>query len=113
MPVSLYEAADLDGMGAASRFRHVTLPMISPAVMFNGVMSVIWGLQVFAVPLIMTKGGPDNATVVISMYVYNSAFAYGRMGYASALAWVQFLATLALTGVALLIARRFVHYRGA
>ncbi|HYE61452.1 MAG TPA: sugar ABC transporter permease [Phycisphaerales bacterium] len=113
VPAALYEAADLDGMGALARFRHVTLPMISPAILFNAVMSIIWGLQVFAVPLIMTKGGPNNATVVFSMYVYSNAFAYGRMGYASALAWVQLLATLALTGVALMIARRFVHYRGA
>jgi multiple sugar transport system permease protein len=113
VPAALYEAADLDGMGMTSRFRHVTLPMISPAVMFNAVMSVIWGLQVFAVPLVMTKGGPNNATIVYSMYVYSNAFEYGRMGYASALAWLQFLASLLLTGVALFVARRFVTYRGA
>lgn len=111
VPASLYEAADLDGMGPWSRFRHVTLPLISPAVLFNAVMGLIWGLQVFAVPLIMTKGGPDNATLVYSMYVFRSAFEYGRMGYASALAWVQFLITLALTGLALLIARRRVYAR--
>jgi len=113
VPEALYEAADLDGMGAGRRFWHVTLPMVSPAIMFNAVMSVIWGLQVFAVPLVMTKGGPNNATIVFSMAVYSSAFEYGRMGYASALAWAQFLISLVLTAVALLAARRFVHYRGA
>jgi multiple sugar transport system permease protein len=113
VPEALYEAAELDGMSEPRRFWHVTLPMISPAIVFNAVMSVIWGLQVFAVPLVMTKGGPDNATIVYSMYVYSNAFEYGRMGYASALAWIQFLASLGLSVVALLAARRFVHYRGA
>jgi multiple sugar transport system permease protein len=113
VPETLYEAAEMDGMSPAARFRHVTLPMISPAIVFNAVMSVIWGLQVFAVPLIMTKGGPDNSTIVYSMYVYSNAFEYGRMGYASALAWVQFLISIILTVVALGAARRFVHYKGS
>jgi len=114
VPVSLYEAADLDGMGPWSRFRHVTLPMISPAILFNAIMAAIWGLQVFAVPLVMTpKGGPGNATLVYSMYVFKCAFEYGRMGYASALAWIQFLLAIALTAAALWAARRFVHYRNA
>jgi multiple sugar transport system permease protein len=113
VPEALYEAAELDGMSPARRFWHVTLPMISPAIVFNAVMSVIWGLQVFAVPLVMTKGGPDNATIVYSMYVYSNAFEYGRMGYASALAWIQFVVSFGLSVVALFAARRFVHYRGA
>ncbi len=113
VPASLYEAADLDGVGGWGRFANVTLPMISPAVLFNAVMSVIWSLQVFAPPLIMTKGGPENSTLVYSVYVYLNAFFYGRMGYASAMAWVQVLATLALTGAMLWTARRYVYYRGA
>jgi multiple sugar transport system permease protein len=113
VPVALYEAADLDGMGPLARFRHITLPMISPALLFNTVMAVIWGLQVFAVPLIMTRGGPENSTLVYSMYVFSNAFEYGRMGYASALAWIQFVLTALVTGVALILARRFVHYRQA
>jgi multiple sugar transport system permease protein len=113
VPVSLYEAADLDGMGALARFRHVTLPMISPAVLFNAVMAAIWGMQVFAVPLIMTKGGPHDSTLAYSMYVFRHAFEYGRMGYASALAWVQFLLAVVVTVLALWIARKFVYYRGA
>jgi multiple sugar transport system permease protein len=112
VPVSLYEAADLDGMGPLVRFRHITLPMISPAVLFNAVMAAIWGLQVFAVPLIMTKGGPHDSTLAYSMYVFRNAFEYGRMGYASALAWVQFLLAVVVTVAALWIARKFVHYRG-
>ena len=113
VPASLYEAADLDGVRGAGRFWHVTLPMISPAVMFNGLMSLIWSLQIFAPPQIMTRGGPENSTLVYSMYVYMNAFMYGRMGYASALAWIQILATLALTLLLLGFARRFVYYRAA
>jgi multiple sugar transport system permease protein len=113
VPASLYEAAAIDGVSAPARFRHVTLPMISPAVLFNALMSLIWSLQVFAPPQIMTRGGPENATLTYSMYVYNNAFAYGRMGYASALAWLQIVATLVLTIGLLALARRFVYYRGA
>jgi multiple sugar transport system permease protein len=112
VPRSLYEAADLDGMGPATRFCNVTLPMISPAVLFNVVVSIIWSLQVFAVPAIMTKGGPNEATNVYALYVYRTAFDYAQMGYASALAWVQLLITLALALIVVLGARRFVHYRG-
>ena len=111
VPRALYEAAYLDGMGRWTRFRHVTLPMISPAILFNVVMSLIWSLQVFAVPLVMTNGGPENSTLVYSMYVFRNAFEYGRMGYASALAWVQVVATLGLAAGAVVLSRRFVHYR--
>jgi multiple sugar transport system permease protein len=111
VPAALYEAAAIDGMTPWARFRHITLPMISPAVLFNAIMAAIWSLQVFAAPLIMTKGGPENATLVYSMYVFKNAFEYGRMGYASALAWVQFLGMVGVTAIALLSARRLVHYR--
>lgn len=113
VPASLYEAAELDGVGPWRRFTNITLPMISPAVLFNAVMSLIWALQVFAPPLIMTKGGPDDSTLVYSVYVYLNAFFYGRMGYASAMAWIQVCFTLILTGGLLWLARRAVYYRGA
>lgn len=110
-PRSLYEAADIDGVSAWGRFRNVTLPMISPAVLFNSVMSLIWAMQLFAAPHIMTKGGPENSTYSYSMYVYFNAFYYGRMGYACALAWIQILATVVLTGVVLRLTRGVVFYR--
>jgi multiple sugar transport system permease protein len=113
VPRTLYEAAAMDGMGWWSRFRHVTLPMIRPAVAFNVIVSAIWSLQVFAAPLIMTKGGPEDATLVYTMYVWRNAFEYGRMGYASALSWVQFAATLAVTLAALRLGRRLVRAGGA
>lgn len=113
VPLALREAAAIDGAGPVSRFWNVTLPMISPAVMFNVVMGVIWSLQVFALPYIMTRGGPNDSTLVYSMYVFRSAFEYGKMGYASALAWLQLLVTLGLTLGVLALARRFVYYRAA
>jgi len=111
VPASLYEAAMIDGAGPVRRFVSVTLPMISPAIAFNTVMSVIWSLQAFAVPLVMTRGGPEDSTLTFGMHVYNSAFVFGRMGYASALAWVQFAVTLAFVLVGLRLSRGLVHSR--
>ena len=89
----------------------MTLPMISGAVLFNAVMSIIWGLQVLAPPMIMTRGGPDNATLTFSMYIYKTAFEFGRMGYACSLAWVQIAITLGLACVAIGMGRKLVYYR--
>lgn len=113
VPRSLYEAADLDGATGLRRFTSVTLPMISPAVLFNSVVSLIWSLQVFAPPQVITRGGPENSTLVYQMYVYSNAFVYGRMGYACSLAWIQLLVTLVLTLALLGLSRRFVYYRAA
>jgi multiple sugar transport system permease protein len=112
VPPSLYEAADLDGVGPMGRFFTVTLPMISPVVLFNVIIATIGSWQVFAIPYVMTKGDPDRATLFYSMYLYDNAFVFGpKMGYASALAWVQFLIILALTGLTMLASRRLVYYR--
>ncbi|MEZ5978039.1 MAG: sugar ABC transporter permease [Planctomycetota bacterium] len=113
VPRSLVEAAAIDGANARQRLLRVVLPQISPAVAFNVLVSIIWALQVFALPLIMTRGGPQNTTLVYSMYVWQNAFQYGRMGYASALAWVQFAVTCALTAAAVALARKRVYARGA
>ncbi|MFN0131048.1 MAG: carbohydrate ABC transporter permease [Phycisphaerales bacterium] len=111
VPRALYEAAEVDGARAGRRWWHVTLPGIAPAVVFNVVMAVIWSLQLFAWPLIMTRGGPERSTQTLSMSVYFNAFVYGRMGYACALAWLQLVVTLGLTAVVLGVARRAVYYR--
>lgn len=113
VPRALYEAADLDGAVGPRRLRHITLPMISPAVLFNAVVSLIWALQIFAPPQVITRGGPENSTLVYQMYVYSNAFVYGRMGYACALAWIQLVVTLLLTLAVLGLSRRFVYYRAA
>jgi multiple sugar transport system permease protein len=114
VPVSLYEAASLDGMGVLGRFRNVTLPMISPVILFNVITLTIGTVQVFAVPYVISKaapGGPDRETYFFTSYMYDNAFVFGQMGYASALAWVQLLVILALTGLMFLVSRRVVYYR--
>jgi len=113
VPAELLEAADLDGLGPVRRFWHVTLPLISPVVLFNVIVGTINAWQVFVVPYVMTGGGPDRATYFYSMYLYDLAFDYGQMGYASALAWVQMLIILAITIVMLLASRRLVYERVA
>ncbi len=91
VPRELYEAAQLDGMGPVRRFVHVAMPSIAPAVVFNVIIQTITAWQVFAAPYIMTEGGPDRSTYFYSHYLYDNAFNFQRMGYASAMAWVQLL----------------------
>ncbi|HUU42778.1 MAG TPA: sugar ABC transporter permease, partial [Planctomycetota bacterium] len=110
VPPSLYDAAHVDGAGPFRRFLHVTLPMISPAVLFNLVMGTIWSFQVFAVPRIMTDGGPNDATLFYVLNLYKRAFQYSQMGYACALAVILFFIIFAVSAVELRGARRWVHY---
>lgn len=114
IPEELYEAARLDGASAVQRFRHVTLPGLSPVILFNVVMGIITAWQVFALPFVMwrTRPGPDRATYFYTMYLFDNAFSYLKMGYASAMAWVQLLIILALTALVFIISRRTVYYRG-
>lgn len=112
VPTVLYEAAEIDGAGTWSRMRHVTIPCISPVIFFNLVMGIIGTLQVFAIPYIMTQGGPARATYFYTMYLYDNAFQYLKFGYASAMAWIQFLIILVLTGIAFWSSKRWVHYQG-
>lgn len=115
VPVHLYEAGAIDGMGPMRRFWHVSLPMISPAILFNVITLIIATVQIFAIPYVLSKarpGGSDRSMLFYTMYMYDNAFTFGQMGYASAMAWVQFLFVLIITGLTLLFSRRFVHYRG-
>jgi multiple sugar transport system permease protein len=114
IPEELYEAATLDGASATRRFWHVTLPSLSPVILFNVVIGIITAWQVFALPFVMwqTRPGPDRATYFYTMYLFDNAFNYLKMGYASAMAWVQFLIILALTALVFAVSRRAVHYRG-
>ncbi|MBI2201687.1 MAG: sugar ABC transporter permease [Armatimonadetes bacterium] len=110
IPQHLYEAADIDGAGPLTRFFHVTLPMLSPYIFFNLIMGIIGTMQIFTQAYIMTEGGPDDSTMFYAYYLFNSAFRYFEMGYASALAWILFLVILALTLVQIKLAPRWVHY---
>lgn len=116
VPEQMYEAADIDGMGPLRKFFNVTLPMISPVILFNVITLTIGVLQVFALPLALfqkNKGGPGGVANFYTSYMYDKAFIDGEMGYACALAWVQFIIVLALTGLMFAVSRRSVHYRGA
>ena len=111
VPVSLYEAADLDGARGWAKTRHITLPMISPVILFNVIMAIIGAIQVFAVPEVMFPGGaPARSTYMFAMVLYDNAFQYQRMGYASAMGWVMFAIILALTMLSLRLSERHVHY---
>lgn len=112
VPRSLLEAALIDGASPWRRLWHVTLPAISPVIYFNLIIGIIGGLQAF-VPafVIFTNGGPDRAALFYAVYLYQNAFEYRQMGYASAMAWVLFLLTLALTWLAARGSRGFVHYQ--
>ncbi len=113
VPEQLYEAAKLDGMGPVRRFVHVTLPMISPVILFNVITLVIAAVQVFAVPYIMFRqpGYETERAEFYSMYLYDNAFVHMQMGYACAMAWVQLVAILGLTGLLFWASRRLVYYR--
>jgi ABC-type sugar transport system permease subunit/ABC-type glycerol-3-phosphate transport system substrate-binding protein len=112
IPRSLYDAARIDGAGWWLRLRNVTLPMLSPVILFNLVTLVIGSFQVFTQSYILTDGGPDNASLFYVLYVYRTAFKFHDMGYAAALAWVLFFVVLVLTLLILRGSKRFVHSSG-
>jgi multiple sugar transport system permease protein len=112
VPTELYEAAELDGAGALGKVLHVTLPAISPVIFFNLIMGIIASVQIFAQPYIITRGGPARATYFYTMYLFDNAFVYLRMGYASAMAWIQLLIILLLTALAFWSSRHWVHHHG-
>lgn len=107
---SLYEAADLDGAGNWHKFWGITLPMLSPIILFNFIVGLIGAFQVFTQAYLMTRGGPANATMFYVLYLYNVAFWYGRMGYGSALAWFLFMIILVFTLLQLKLSNRWVYY---
>ena len=109
---SYYEAADLDGAGPWQKFRHITLPMLTPYIFFNLVMGLIGTFQIFAQAFIMTQGGPVNSTLFFVYHLFNNAFRYLHMGYASAMAWILVLLVLGLTLVQMKLSKRWVHYEG-
>ncbi len=110
IPRELYEAAAIDGSNLFRRFRHITLPMLSPIIFFNGIMAIIASFQVFTQAFVMTGGGPGHATRFYVLYLYNLAFDRSHMGYASAMAWLLLVLTLSLTLLVMRGSRRFVYY---
>ncbi|MGI6207019.1 MAG: carbohydrate ABC transporter permease [Anaerolineae bacterium] len=113
VPQTLYEAAHIDGANAWHRFWHVTIPMMTPIIFFNLVQGIIGTFQVFTGAYIITAGGPANSTLFYVLYLYNNAFKFFKMGYASALAWILFVIILVFTIIQLQLARRWVYYEAA
>ena len=113
VPQELYEAAEIDGANVFQKIRHITLPMISPVILFNVIMGIIGALQIFTEPyLIFPEGGPDRAAYFLPQYIYDNAFRYMRMGYACALSWILFVIILLLTALAFRLSRDRVYYAG-
>lgn len=114
VPQTLYEVADIDGAGPWAKFRHVTLPMLTPTILFNLVMGLITAFQYFTQVYVMTggKGGPVDSTMFYALYLYRNSFYYLRMGYASAMAWMLFVVILAATVGVMISSKRWVHYHG-
>ena len=112
VPQELYEAVEIDGGGPWFKFRHVTLPMISPTMFFNLILGVIGALRVFTVAYVSTEGGPAYATWFYILHLYTQAFKYFNMGYASALAWLFFIILIAFTYLQVRASRHWVFYAG-
>ncbi len=112
VPIQLYEAADIDGATWWQKTRNITIPLISPVILFNVVMAIIGTFQVFTEPYIMTRGGPEDKTRFVAMFVYDHAFQYQNVGYASAVAWILFLIIVGLTLFAFRLSKRHVYYAG-
>lgn len=110
IPDQLYEAADIDGASSFAKLTNVTLPLMTPTIFFNLVMGIINSFQVFVYAFIMTKGGPLNSSLMYVQYIYQRAFEYFEMGYASALAFILFLLVLCLTALVFWSSRRWVTY---
>lgn len=111
VPTPLYEAASIDGAGPIRRFFNVTLPMISPVILFNLVIGLINQLQAFIPAFVITNGGPHYSTYLIGYAIYQLAFNFGQGGYAAAWAISLFVISLILTVVLFSVSRRFVHYQ--
>jgi multiple sugar transport system permease protein len=112
VPASLYEAGAVDGAGTWRRFVHITLPQISPSLLFAAIVDTIGGFQYFGQQYIMTgsTGAPANATLMYATYLFDKAFVYNQMGYAAAMAWILFVILLICIVAILALSRRFVYY---
>ena len=118
IPAELYEAAEIDGGGNITKFQHITIPLLSPVIFFNLILGMIAALQTFTLAYVASSGGqqqfppggPLYSTLFYVLNLYNNAFDYGQMGYASALAWVFFIIVLVLTYLQLRLSRRWVYY---
>lgn len=110
IPEDLYHAATIDGAGMWKRFRHITLPLLSPTTFFILVITLINSFQVFEQTYVLTKGGPANSTLTLSYYIYQNAFQFFQMGKAAALSYVLFAVIFAVTLIQFRVQKRWVFY---
>lgn len=110
VPRQLYESASIDGASSVRQFLSITLPMLTPYILYSLIIGVIGVFQMFAQALVLTEGGPSDSTLFYVYYLFNNAFRYFKMGYASAQAWILFLIVLVLTMAQWRVSKRWVHY---
>ncbi|MBS4201913.1 sugar ABC transporter permease [Bacillus sp. FJAT-49732] len=112
IPNEMYESADIDGAVGWQKILFITVPMLTPVILFNLIMGLIGSFQYFTQAYIMTKGGPNDSTLFYALYLYNNAFSYFHMGYASAMAWILFVIIMATTLLIFKSSARWVYYGG-
>ena len=110
IPDIYYEAAEIDGAGPWAQLRHVTIPLMSPIILFNLVIGMINSFQVFVTSLLITNGGPQNSTLFLVLYVYRTAFQTRNMGYAAVLSWLLFLILMILSFIVFKFIGSRVYY---
>jgi len=110
IPKDLYESARIDGANRIQQFFRITIPMVSPTTFFMLIIGIIGTFQMWSNIQILTNGGPGTASTVIGFYIYNTAFKYGKMGYASSMAWVLFVIVLILTMIQWRGQKKWVNY---
>jgi multiple sugar transport system permease protein len=110
IPQTLYDAAEIDGASAWHKFWNITLPLITPVILYDLIVGLGFGLQVFEQAYITTNGGPADSTLFYVFYLYNNAFRYNQMGYAAAQSWLLFLISISLAGVLFWWSKRWVNY---
>ena len=112
IPQELYEVAQIDGAGQWAKFRHITIPMLSPTIFLNLVLGIIGAMQVFDIPYVMTRGGPNDSTRTYMLHLYNRGWVEIQMGSASAMGWILFLIIMAITLLVIRSSQAWVYYEG-
>jgi multiple sugar transport system permease protein len=112
VPKQYYEAIEIDGGNALHKLVRITIPMLTPTIFFNTIMSIINASQAFTQAYILTQGGPNNASLFYVFYLWREAFRNARMGYACAIAWVLFIIILIFTGIIFKTSTPWVYYEG-
>jgi len=112
VPISLYEAAEIDGASKRQQFFRITVPLITPVIFFNIVMQLVHAFQEFNGPYMITEGGPLQSTYVLALYIYDQSFRFFNLGYGAALSWVLFALVALMSGISFWSSKYWVFYSG-